>query len=158
MAQYKFYIQKYKEGDTTYPVVDIEDYFNCRYQSMTGNNQTAVTNFYEEKFAEKSGSKLWLPENSEDIAFDTSELTLTLLFESNEDYEVLEDEKRFLAYVTAKRFEYHDTFRPDRYWQLTFLSAPETKEEILYGGHQYRLVAFKMKNWGGKYYTTSQIN
>lgn len=157
MAQYKFYIQRYKEGDTSYPLVEIESYFNCHYQSMTGNNQTNVKNFYEENFAEKSGSRLWLPSDPEDIAFDTSELTLNLLFESNEDYEVLEDEKRFLDYITAKRFEYHDTFRPDRYWQLTFVSAPETKEEILYGGRQYRLVAFKLKNWGGKYYTTSQI-
>lgn len=154
MAQYKFYIQRYPEGGKVFPVVDIEAYFHCRYQSMTGNSQTAVTNFYEEKFPELSGSRLYLPE---DIAFDTSDLTLNLLFESNEDYEVLEDERKFLAYITAKRIEYHDTFRPDRYWQLTFVAAPETKEEILYGNRQYRLVAFKLKNWGGKYYETSQL-
>lgn len=155
---YRFYIQRYAQGDTKFPQVDIEEYFNCHYKAMGNNNQTAVKNFYEEKFAELSGSRLWLPHNPEYLAFDTSELTLELLFKSNKNYEVLEDEKRFLEYITGKRFEYHDTFRPNRYWQLTFVTAPETKGEVLYGGQQYRWVAYKLKNWGGKYYTESQIN
>lgn len=154
---YRFYLQRYPEGDTTYPVIDIEAFFNCYYQSMTNNGQTAVKNYYEESWVEHNGSRLWLPKTSDDIAFDTSELTLSLLFKSNENYEVLSDEKRFLEYITAKRFEYHDTFRPNRYWQLTFVAAPETKQEILYGNRQYRLVSFNLKNWGGKYYTSSQL-
>lgn len=154
---YRFYIQRYPEGLTKFPVVDIEEMFNCHYKAMTANNQTEVRNFYEEEYAEKSGSRIWLPSANDEIAFKTSDLTLELLFKSNRNYEVLEDEKCFLDYITAKRFEYHDTFRPNRYWQLTFVAAPETAEEILYGDRQYRLVSFKLKNWGGKYYTESQI-
>lgn len=156
-TKYRFYIQRYPEGTTKYNVLDIEESFDCHYKAMGNNAQPAVKNFYEEKFAEQNGSKIWLPQSPSDVAFDTSELTLELLFKSNRDYEVLHNEQRFLDYITARRFEYHDTFRPDRYWQLTFVSAPETKGEILYGGQQYRWVAFKLKNWGGKYYTTSQI-
>lgn len=152
-TKYRFYIQAY---DDTQPR-DIETYFNCHYQAMTGNNQTSVKTYYEEDYAEHHGTRLWLPKNPEDIAFSASDITLCLLFKSNKDYEVLEDEKRFLAYITGKRFEYHDTFRPNRYWQLTFVSEPETKGEILYGNRQYRWVGFKMRNWGGTFYTHSQI-
>lgn len=156
--KYEFYIQRYPDSkSTSYPVINIESFFNAHYKAMTKNEQPAVKNFYEEDFAEKSGSKIWLPDNTEDLAFSTSELTLELLFKSNANYEVLNDEKKFLDYITGKKFEYHDTFRPNRYWQLTLVAAPETKGEILYGGHQYRWVAYKLKNWGGKYYTTSQL-
>lgn len=154
---YRFYIQRYPEGLQVFQPVDIEESFNCHYKAMTDNGQTAVKNFYEEEYAEKSGSRIWLPKNSSDIAFKSSELTLELLFKSNKNYEVLEDEQHFLNYITGKRFEYHDTFRPNRYWQLTFVSAPETKGELLYGGQQYRWVAYKLKNWGGKYYNESQL-
>lgn len=155
-TKYRFYIQRYDLNGMKGPVVDIESEFNCLYQSMTGNNQKAVKNVYEEDFAEASGVNILLPETS-DIAYQASDMSLCLLFKSNEDYKVLEDEERFLEYITAQKFEYHDTFRPNRYWQLTFISEPNTKGEILHGGQQYRWVEFPMRNWGGGYYKTSQL-
>lgn len=151
---YRFYIQRYSEGATKFPLIDIEEYFNCHYVACSNNNQTKVQNYYEETFSEKNGSNLWLDDNP---TFAASDITLELLFKSNKDYEVLKDEQKFLDYITNKKFEYHDTFRPDRFWQLAFIDAPEKKGEILYGNQQYRHVAFKMRNWGGKYYKESQI-
>lgn len=155
-TQYRFYLQRYDVNGLKGPLIDIEEEFNCLYQSMSGNGQSAVKNHYEEDYAELSGVRIWLPK-SEDISFSASDLTLCLLFKSDKDYKVLEDEQRFLDYITAKKFEYHDTFRPNRYWQLTLVGEPNTKSEILYGGQQYRLVEFPLYNWGGKYYTTSQL-
>lgn len=155
MAQtYNFYIQKYPQGTTKFPLINIEEYFNCHYVRCSNNNQTKVQNSYEEIFVEKSGANIWL---ADEPAFAPSDITLELLFKSNKDYEVLEDEQKFIDYITNNKFEYHDTFRPNRFWQLTFIEAPDTKGEILYGGQQYRHVAFKMRNWGGKFYKESQI-
>lgn len=155
-TKYRFYIQKYTQGTTTFPQVDLEEYFNCYYKSFSGNKQTKAKNVYEENYAERSGSRLWTPA-VEDIAYDTSDVTLELVWKSNEDYAVLEDEQAFFDYVTAQKLEYHDTFRPDRYWQLCLIEAPEVSQELLHGGLQYRVVKYKFKNFGGKYYTTSQI-
>lgn len=153
--KYHFYIQRYPEGTTKFNAVDIESYFSCLYVRLEGANLPEVKNVYEEEFPEKSGSNIWLPD---EVAYKSSDLTLELLFKSNVDYQVLQDEKSFLDYITGKKFEYHDTFRPNRYWQLTFTSTPELKSEKIHGDQQYRHVAFKLRNWGGKYYTTSQIS
>ena len=155
-TKYRFYIQKYPQGDTTFPMLDLEEHFNCYYKSFSGNKPTKVVNVYEEKFAEKSGSNLWVPDVA-DIAYDTSDITLTLVWKSNEEYAVLEDEQAFFYYVTAQKLEYHDTFRPDRYWQLCLIDAPDDGEELLHGGLQYRVVKYKFRNFGGKFYPTSQI-
>jgi hypothetical protein len=155
-TKYRFYIHKYPQGSTTFPVIDLEEHFNCYYKSFSGNKPTKAMNVYEEKFAEKSGSNLWVP-SVDDIAYDTSDITLTLVWKSNAEYAVLEDEQAFFDYVTAQKIEYHDTFRPDRYWQLCLIDAPEVSDEILHGKQQYRVVKYKFRNFGGKFYPTSQI-
>ena len=155
-TKYRFYIKKYPQGSTTFPQVDLEEYFDCYYKSFSGNQQTKAKNVYEESYAEHNGSRIWTPDVA-DIAYDTSDITLTLVWKSNADYAVLDGEDKFFQYVTAQKIEYHDTFRPNRYWQLCLIEAPELSQELLHGGQQYRVVKYKFKNFGGKYYKTSQI-
>lgn len=155
-TKYRFYIQKYTQNGVTFPAIDIEERFGCFYKSFTGNKPTKVQNIYEETFTEHSGSRLWIPEPSE-LAYAPSDVILELYWLSNEDYKVLESEQEFFDYVTGQKIEYHDTFRPNRYWQLCLIEAPDDATELLYGKQQYRGVKYKFRNFGGKYFTTSQI-
>lgn len=155
-TQYRFYLQKYPQKNPngivdstiTFPKVDIEEHFKCYYVAFGGSNIPAIKNIYEEDFAERDGVRIWTPDKSE-LAVSASDITLELLWKSNKQYEVLENERAFYDYVAGQKLEYSDTFR-NLHWQLVLKDSPDTKGEKLYGGQQYRWVSYKFRNFGGK--------
>lgn len=154
---YRFYIQKYPDGETQFPVVDIEELFKCRFVSMTNTGGSKVKNTYAESFAEADGDNLWIP-SSDGIAYDASDITLTLRWRSDECDDVMEWSEKFIAYISGRKFEWHDTFRPGRYIQFTFTEEPSVKDERLYGSLKYRFIEFKLRNFGGRFYKNSKFS
>lgn len=155
-TKYRHYIRKYPQGSNTFSEIDIEETFRCRFQKMTNACQTDVKNIYEEDYSEQNGSRIWVP-SVEDLAYKTSEISLYLRWRSDECGDVQEWSDKFFNYVTGQKLEYHDTLRPNRYWQLVFEKAPDVQTEILNNSPQYLIVKYTFKNWGGKFYSTSQI-
>lgn len=155
-TKYRFYLRKYPQGDVTFSEIDIEETFKCRFQKMTNAAPTDIKNIYEEDFAEQDGSRIWVP-GTEDLAHKTSEISLYLRWRSDECDNVQEWSDKFYNYIAGQRVEYHDTFRPNRYFQLLMEKAPEVQTEILYSEPHYLIVKYTFKNWGGKIYSTTQI-
>lgn len=156
-TKYRFYAQKYPSSDEEETdLIDIEEEFKCRYVKMTGNTQTDVKNVYTEDFAEMNGKKTWCPD-VEDIAYNSSEISLYLRWRSDECGDVLEWSDKFFEYATGQKIEYHDTFRPNRYWQLVMTKAPEVQTELLNQEPKYLIIKYTFTNFGGKYYKQSQI-
>lgn len=153
---FRFYLQKYAQNGVAFPVIDIEEHFKCRYVSLENTNPTAVKNTYTEDYAEHSGKRLYVPA-PEELAYDTSELTLTLRWRSDECGNVQQCSDAFFNYITGQKIEYHDTFRPDKYRQLIMTAAPSVKAEQLHGDLQFRFMQYKLTNWAGKIFTESQI-
>lgn len=153
-TQFRHYLQKYPQGNTTFEEIDIEETFKCRYVSLKNTQNPSVKSVYTEDYAEHGGQKVWSDENP---IYNASELTLTLRWRSDECGDVQEWSEKFIEYITAKKFQYHDTFRPDKYWQFIFKDAPNIESERLYGTQQYRYVSFKLNNFGGKPSKTSQL-
>lgn len=153
---FRFYLQKYPQDGTTFPVIDIEAQFKCRYVSLENAVLPAVKNTYMEDFAERGGRKVWTPKPNK-LAYDTSELALTLRWRSDECGDVQKCSDDLINYITGQKIEYHDTFRPDKYWQLIMTAAPAIKAEQLHGALQFRYMQLKLTNWAGKSYTESQI-
>lgn len=153
---YRFYIQKYPQGTTTFNTVDIEEYFKCRYVKMTGNGHSDVKNIYAEDFSEMDGQKVWIPPLSA-LSYKTSEISLYLRWRSDECGDVQEWSDKFFEYVTGQKLEWHDSFRPDRYWQLLLEKAPSIETEILSRKPNYLIVKYTFTNFGGKFYKESQL-
>lgn len=158
-TDFRHYIQKYSEksasGETiSFSQIDLEEYFKCRYVSLENADTPSVKSVYTEDFAEHDGQRVW---SSDNPVYNASELTLTLRWRSDECEDVQEWSGKFAEYVAGKKFEYRDTFRPDKYWQFIFKDSPVVKAEKLFGNLQYRFVSYKLSNFGGKPYKTSQI-
>lgn len=153
-TQFRHYLQKYPQGDVQFPQVDIEELFKCRYVSLKNAQNPSIKSVYTEDFAERGGQKVW---SGEDPIYNASELTLKLRWRSEECGDVQEWSEKFIEYISGRKFEYHDSFRPNKYWQFIFKSEPSIDAERLYGGHQYRYVSFKLNNFGGKPAETSQL-
>lgn len=151
---YRFYIQLYPQNGVKQPVWDVEESFACRYVKMTNNAPTDVKNTYSEDFPEADGSRIWLPPQ---LTYKSSEITLYLRWRSEECGNVLLAERIFREAITGQKLEWHDTFRPNRYWQLVLEKAPEFQTEILNRDKQYIIVAYKFTNFGGKCYDKSQL-
>lgn len=150
-TDFRFYIQKLKQGDITFPQLDIEEYFNGYYARFEGLAEDGeVANVYIENFAEDSIAKVFQPPTDE-IAHETTEVTLTMLWKSNEDYEVQEDERVFYEYIKGQALVYTDTFRK-KYWLLILKKQPKKVAEKLHGKQQYREVSYTFTNFGGKAY------
>lgn len=155
-TKFRFYIQKYSQGTTTFPITDIEESFKCRYVKMVGMGHTDVKNTYSENFAEANGLRMFTPPVA-DIAYDKSEISLYLRWRSDECGDVHEWANKFFDYVTAQKLEWHDTFRSNGYWQLILEKAPEIKTETLIHKPNYLIVSYKFTNFGGGPYKTSQV-
>ena len=123
---------------------------------MTGNAPTDVKNTYSEDFAEKNGKKVWTPQPS-DLAYSSSEISLYLRWRSDECGNVQEWSEKFFEYVTGQKLEWHDTFRPNRYWQLLLEKAPSVETEILSNKPNYMIVKYTFTNFGGRFYNQSQL-
>lgn len=155
-TKYRFYLRKFPQGDVVFPEIDIEETFKCRFQKMTGGGYTDVKNLYDEDFAENSGLRIFVP-SPEDLAYSSSEISINIRWRSDECGDVQEWSDKFFQYVTGQRIEYRDTFRPNRYYSLILEKAPSIETEILYSNPQYIIIKYTFKNWGGKFYTQSQI-
>lgn len=153
-TKYRHYIRLYPQGSTTHDEIDIEEYFKCRYVSLENADNPSIKSVYSEDYAEHDGQRVY---SSPDIAYNASELTLTLRWRSEECGDVQEWSEKFIEYITGKNLEYHDTFRPNKFWQLIFKDSPSIKAERLYGNQQYRFISFKMSNFGGRPYKQSQL-
>jgi hypothetical protein len=148
-AGYNFYIQSVTdyEDDTLHGELDIEETFNCKYCSFTGLGEDGAARVYTEEFAEAKELRVYTPAPSE-ITHDSTECKLTLLFESDKDFKVQEDERRFQEYVAGRKIIYHDTFR-NLYYSLLMKTAPTKNAERLYSGQQYRQVVYTFTNLAG---------
>lgn len=154
MTQYKFYIQRYKEGNTSYPKRDIESYYKCLYKQFKSFFFDGdIKNTYEEDFIERSGKKVWLPEQK-DLAFKDYDCKLELLFKKET---CQEDVRKFYEDIRGVRLEYSDTFR-NRYLPIILTKQPNIEQEILYGNTPYMLVSFTFNAFKGQSFATSQIN
>lgn len=147
-TKYRFKIQKYPQGTTTFPIVDIEQKFKCRFQKMTGNAPAGVKNVYFEDFAERSGKKAWTPE-VEDLAYESSEVSLYLRWRSDECDDVRANADDFYEYVVGQKLEWFDTLR-NRYLQLVLDKAPSVETEILDRKPNYLIMKYTFTNFGGK--------
>lgn len=153
---YRFKIQKYKQGTTNFSQIDIEEQFKCRFQKMTGVAPTGVKNTYSEDFSEVSGKKVWVPA-PDDLAFESSEMSLYLRWRSDECGDVHQCADDFFNYVVGQKLEWYDTFRK-RYLQLILEKAPSIETEILNRKPNYLIVKYVFTNFGGKPDTESQLN
>lgn len=154
-TDYRFYIHKHTQGTTTFPKVDVEDMFKCRFMKMSGATVPAVKNVYSEDYAEQDGLRMWVPDPA-DITYKDSEITITLRWRSDECGDVEEASDNFFNYVTGQKLEWYDTFR-NKYWQLILTDTPSVQFEDLHSPLQYKVVDYKFTNYGGRPHTTSQI-
>lgn len=153
-TQYRHYLRLYPQNGTTSAEVDVEEEFKCRYVSLENAVNPTVKSVYVESYADHDGDRVW---TATDVLYNSSELTLTLRWRQDECEDVQEWSEKFIKYITGKKFEYHDTFRPDKYWQFIFKDTPTVNAERLYGSQQYRYLSFKLSNFGGKPKETSQL-
>lgn len=153
-TKYRHYIKKYPQGNTSFQQIDIEEQFKCRFQKMSNATQTGAKNVYIEDYAEHNGARIFVPTV---IVYESSEIDLYLRWRSDECDDVLIESDNFFNYISGHKFEYHDTFRPNRYWQFVLKKAPAVQTEILNSDIQYLIIKYTLTNWGGKPYATSQL-
>lgn len=151
---YHFYIQKYPQDGQTFPKVDIEQNYKCRYKQFKDFAFSGdVKNVYIEDFAEKSGSsKIWIPKK-EDLTFQSYDCTLELLFDKQT---CLEDVRKFDDEIRGCKIEYSDDFR-SLFVTLLMTKQPQIQQEVLYGNRKYMLVSFTFTNLHGQAFKQSQI-
>lgn len=155
-TQFRHYLQKYPQGETTFDEIDIEETFKCRFQKLTNAVQTDIKNIYTEDFAERSGVNMYVPPVS-DLAYNTSELALYLRWRVEECEDVLYWSDKFFKYITGQKFEYHDTLTQNRYWQLIMEKAPSVETKLPNGTPRYLIMKYTLKNWAGEFFETSQL-
>lgn len=148
-----FYMQKYPQGTTTFPVQDIEAVYKCTYRQFKDLVFDGdVSNIYTESFAEHSGTRTYIP-TPENLAFKEYECKLQLLFDRKT---CQEDSETFFKAFRGQLVEYHDTFR-NKYATLLMIKRPAIQQEKLYSNTPYQLVEFTFTNVKGTTFTTSQI-
>ena len=153
-TQYRHYIQMYPSADKEHPEIDLEEYFKCRYVSLKNAVSPSVKSVYTEDYAEQDGKKVYAAPN---VVRNSSELTLTLRWRSDECGDVQRWSQTFTVFISGKKFQYHDTFRPNKYWQFIFTDTPTIEAERLHGDLQYMYLSFKLLNFGGVPYRESQL-
>ena len=155
-TSFRFYIQKYPQEGVTFSPIDIEEQFKCRYVSLEGAKPTKVKNIYKEDYLERSGKRIYVPKPAK-LTYDTSDLLLTLRWRSDECGNVQTWSDSFFDYITGQKLEYHDTFRPDKYWQVLMEESPVIKASQLYGSPQFIFIQYKLANWSGTSFKESQL-
>ena len=153
MAQYSFYIQRFPDGTKSYPKRDLEKYYGSLYKQFKDFFfDGEPKNIYTEDYAEVSGDRVWLPEQSE-LAHKSFECKLELLFKKET---CQADVRKFYDDIKGVKIEYSDTFR-NRYLPIILTKRPDITQEILYGESPYMLVAFTFNAFMGQSFETSQI-
>lgn len=152
-TDYRFYIQPYPHGTTTYQKEDIEQKYDCDYMRMTGLSFDGdVKNTYEEDYSEMSGKRVFIPPKSE-LAFSSTECKLKLFFKGGD---VKARVQQFCNDYMGQKIEWSDTFR-GRYATLLMTKAPNIESEKLYGPVPIMVVEFTFTNILGYTYESSKI-
>lgn len=154
-TEFKFYIQlcEHYDSDPSYAAgeIDLEKQFGCKYQKFEGLMEMGdVQNIYTETFVDAVEPKLYIPEPSE-LTHATTEVKLSLLWLSDEDYAVQQKEYEFQKLIFGRKLIYTDNFRK-KFWSLLMQKQPSKGEEKLYGSQQYRQVTYTFTNLAGKPY------
>jgi hypothetical protein len=105
-------------------------------------------NIYTETFVDAEQPKIYIPDPDE-LTHATTEVKLTLLWLSDEDYAVQEKELEFQRLLFGRKIAYTDNFRK-KFWVLIMQKQPSAGEEKLYGSRQYRQVTYTFTNLTGK--------
>mgnify|MGYP003445799806 FL=1 len=127
-GNYKFYIQKYPQGSTTFSKVDMESTFGCIYRSLTKSQDRTIKNIYTEDFPESSKARVYVPAPSE-LAYENNTCVLSVLFHAAD---ALSRAETLRDYIGGQKLEFSDNFR-NRYIQL-LPQKYEVSQEILYKG------------------------
>lgn len=152
-TKYRFYAQRYPDGDTEYPKKDIEETYNCRYMKFSNLFcDGKITNMYKESYSEASGARIYIPPKS-DLAFDAKDCKLKLFFKGGD---VQSRVRQFIEDYRGIKIEWSDTFRK-RYATLVMSEEPSIEQEKLYGSESYMVVEFTFTNVLGKTFAESQI-
>ncbi len=152
-TQYRHYIQKYKQGSTTFLKVDIEQQFQCRFVEMAGADAQSVKSVYTEDYNDHNGLRVW---SSDTPVYKGGDISITLRWRSDECGDVIAKSDAFFEYISGKKLEYSDTFR-NKYFELICTAEPTIKAENLKGVIKYRFITYKFTNFGGKPFKTSQL-
>jgi hypothetical protein len=110
---------------------------------------------YTEEYPDAKEVRVWSPD-PEDLVHKSTDCKLTLLWVSNEDYEVQANELAFQNFVFGRKLVYYDTFRK-KYYSLLMQKQPSKGKEKLYGGIQYRQVTYTFTNLTGSYYDENPL-
>lgn len=149
---YRFYAQRYPNGDTAYPKKDIEETYSCRYMRFDNLEVDGdIGNTYVESFVEKSGDKVYIPPKS-DLTHKSYDCKLKLLFKGDN---VQANVRQFAEDWMGVKMEYSDTFR-NRYATLLMTKAPNIVSQRLYG-QEYAEVEFTFSNIDGVTYDTTRL-
>lgn len=153
-TDYRFYIQLYPQGSTTYPKEDIEQKFGCDYMKFTNLiHDGEVKNTYSEEWAEQSGVRIYIPKKSE-LAYKSYECKLKLFFHKGD---VQSRMKTFTDYIMGEKIEWSDNFR-NVYATLLCTKTPNIEQERLYGDDPFIVVEYTFTNILGRTFSESQIN
>ena len=152
-TKYRHYVQKYKQGSTSFQKIDIEQQFQCRFVEMTGTNAYSAKNYYSEDYNDHDGVRIWVGDTP---VYKGGDISITLRWRSDECGDVIAKSDAFFEYISGKKLEYSDTFR-NKYLELICIAEPTIKAENLKSAVKYRFITYKFTNFGGKPFTTSQL-
>lgn len=150
-TKYRFYMQKYPDGNQMSPLVDVEEQYDCRYMRFDGTLFDGdIQNVYTESFAERSGDNVWTPKQGE-LACKSKECTLKLRFR---DGDVESRARKFYEDFRGVKVEYGDTFRK-RFVSLILIKEPKIEFERITEESSYLVVSYTFLNFLGRSYTKS---
>lgn len=153
-TQYRFYIQPYPQGNTTYSKKDIETEYVCDYMKFSNLVPDGdVQNVYEETYVEKSGSRVYIPPKA-DLSFKPYECKLKLLFKGAN---ALANAKRFQSDMRGTKVEYSDNFR-NVYATLLMTKSMNIESERLYGNQPFVVAEYYFNNISGETFSSTQLN
>lgn len=158
MADYAFYLTPVEtfDSDIYSGMVDIEDTFDCRYQSFTGLMEKGdANNVYTEEYKEGEQLRVYTP-SPDELVHASTECKLTLLWLATKDGVATDNEMAFQDFVFGRKMVWYDTFRK-KYFLLLMQKQPSKGEERLYGKQQWRQVTYTFTNLAGKPYDTNPI-
>lgn len=152
-TKYRHYIRLYPKGTDLPFKIDIEEWFRCRFVSMTGTDAQSVKNVYTEDYNDHDGLRIWVGDTP---VYKGGDVSITLRWRSDECDDVIAKSDEFFEYISGKRIEYSDTLR-NKYFELICTAEPTVKAENLIGPVKYRFITYKFTNFGGKPFNTSQL-
>lgn len=142
--KYKFYMQKVlKDGTAIGETKDLEvDFVGLRYSRAKGINDIGEQRVYEEKIAESSDIRVFIPETP---VYEQTSIELILYFVGENRYDTY---NAFNDFVRTGFTKYWDSARNR---EFIFYVKDEIKidDELWYGSVPYLKVSYKLQNIKG---------